>query len=367
MEAMKKHIFLLLVGLFFVLSACGDNTNKIKEASQVQEIHLEKKDLLVERNVSNIRPFWCAGNEILTYYVNDPKGKNSGVVRYDITTGSKTHVTDYTAWPLACTPDGRWLIYMDKANLYSDDGPNGSTVLDLWRYEFATEKREKIAVSTENAPDWTIFSPDGTKLFLSKELIKKIEMPEPRWEKIRTKGESGYPLWFKDSSTVVSKTYIQGERADKFNIKTFKGKEKTFVVDPDLGVFVPKAIDNLNRIYIRASNNRGENARLLRCEVDIKSESISCKTVLRLSDDRYYYFLDFLRDGKTYAFAMRDGHCIKITEIGSDKAECITANTHYSLSGYTGLSPNKKRLAFMASRKKKNGGLFNDLYISNLK
>ncbi len=217
---MKKYFLLLLVGLSFVLISCGGNANKTKEASQVQEIHLEKKDILVERNVSNIRPFWCGGNDILIYYVNDPKGINTGVIRYDITTGSKTHVTDYTAWPLACTPDGRWLIYMDKANLYSDDGPKGGQVLDLWRYEFTTKRREKIAVAMDGVLDTTLLSPDGTKLFLNKELIKKIDMPEPRWEKIRTTEESGYPLWFKDSSAVVSKTYIQGEMMDKFNIKT---------------------------------------------------------------------------------------------------------------------------------------------------
>jgi len=270
---------------------------------------------------------------------------NAGVIRYDITTGSKTQVTDYTAWALACTPDGRWLIYMDKANLYSDDGPDGGQILDLWRYEFATKRREKIAVARDGALDTTLLSPDGTKLFLSKELIKKIDMPEPKWKKIRTKEESGSPLWFKDSSAVVSQTFIEGERADKFNIKTLKDKQKTTIIRPDFDTFTPKAIDHLNRIYIRTIDNMGKNARLLRCEVDIKEEHISCETVLRLSDDRYYYFLDFLNDGKTYAFARRDGHCIKITEIGSDKAECITANTHYSLSWSAGLSPDRRRLA----------------------
>ncbi len=377
-------VFLACVAFSFSIYDCkaGDpglpgNLTKIKA----------EKEILVAKDVGGGKPFsiirWC-GNEALLIY-----GGEFGTEWVDFS-GNKVIVsTKGTDFPVDCTPDGKWVIYKDRESswLYKDKqgrlpenildegiGWHG-LVIDLYRYEIATGRRQKFAVVRDDSG--SLVSPDGSKVLLGNKHDSTIDMPEPKWDKVWLKNEWTYnrTFWFADSSGVVTAIWGNGSGlgVEIFGedgwAKEYDFEQLGFGTKPRLSVYL-KAVDKENRLYfitgesIRVSKRMSRKKyRFLRCKIN--DRDISCEEFGILSEDEKGIepnLLNLLPDGNIIFIRGKDS-CIHRLKPGETDAECI-ADVRYEDDTYKrirlrAVSPDGKWIAFTRGKEPpKPGGRF---------
>jgi len=346
---------------------------------------------------------WC-GNDALIYAYDESDYERyfkTEIYWYDIHTGRKVMVGkegddydnmfpveatnkqqteedgketgDYFIFPMACTPDGKWFVYLDKGSLRWDESKVKS-LLDVWRYEVSTGRHEKIAIARDIAGfDNGILSPDGKKLFLGEKPMEEVEMPEPKWEIVWSELEdlSG-AVWFRDSSAVITSYWGRRDRNDDMVVEVVSPERKTVVFNPDeLRNFNLFYSDKEGRIYVYFWDKSGKR-HIVRCSVYPEEKATSCEDLF-VEGDRKVNDLEVFADGEAVAFTEDDGRCIKAVRTGEERAYCITppidtlGNYRISPGESIRISHDDRWLAFDLVRQNETGeGIGVDLYIIKL-
>jgi hypothetical protein len=323
-------------------------------------------EILVQRDVTNERPLWCAKRGMLVYSKED-----KGVFYYDIKTDRNVNVADRGNVPLACTPDGEWLVYIDKDSLRYDEGSIEREVIDVWRYEFKTKRRQRFAVADYAEVSLIadgVLAPTETRVFLGKQPEERVKMPAPEWDIIRAQKKGGLTVWFHDS-TAVLRVY-SGEGKDRLLIEVLSPERETIFLEQRAKYILHIVTDRQNRIYMQVSNEEFEPDlinEVIRCTVDLrgeKREGLSCTPVL---EDYSVKSFDVLSSGAGFAFMeWRVDGCVRVARTEDVETPCITKASFHP--GYhLNISPDDKWLAFMTLREKEDNMFANDLYLVKLK
>ena len=323
---------------------------------------------------------WCGPDALIYIYstTHPERYVESEVYWYDIKTGRKVLVgketEDIYIAPMACTPDGKWLVYLNKGS-HRWDKSKTSVVLDVWRYEVATGRHERIAVAHDIIGfDKGILSPDGKTLFLGEKPPEGIEMPTPKWEVVWSETGHRGALWLRDSSAVM--TTYRGYREpsgsyDNIVIEVLSPERSTVTFDPEeLGDFSFLFLDSRERIYLRSWDN-SEKKHIVRCNLNPEKKALSCED-LYVYEDREVAGFEIFSDGNAIALAESYGDCIKTSKVG-EESSCVTPPIHtlgdYSISPLTDIkvSPDDGWLAFGLVRRDDAGVQIEDnLFIVEL-
>lgn len=313
------------------------------------------EEILIAQKLENEKLIWC-GNKVLVYEVEE-----TGVFWHNIETGEKEYIADKYASSIGCTPDGEWLIYMDKDS-FRKDGKEGHNIVDLWRYEFRTKRKQRFAVADDQVSSFheNSISRDG-KIYLPRQPKTRIKMPEPKWEVVWSEfRQLGNPVWLTDSKTVLSESHVKQDIKLDFFLETISPKRKTAVISPQLIAPQLLMIDALNRVYIEVWSSRRSGAKnsILKCMVDTKEEKISCAPFL--AREKNISGFELFPDMKSAAFAESGGVCVLRTRFKGE-TECIT-KTYPEVSGNFNISPDGKWLAFTIYTELRD----EDLYLKRL-
>lgn len=273
---------------------------------------------------------------------------------------------------MACTPDGEWLVYVDENSLRHDEMAEKRDVIDAWRYEFKTKRRQRFAIayydemiSIGNA----ILAPIGVRVFLGRQpktRVKKTLAPE--WDIVWTQMQAGLTAWFHDSTAVVR--ILSNEGKDRVLIESLSPERETIVLEQRAKYILHVLTDSQNRIYMEVSNEEFEPDlinEVIRCTLDLKEEKLSCTPVL---NDFSIKGFDASSDGEAFVLMeWRVNGCVKYIQPSvqtAEKASCITGASYHP--GYhLDISPDDSWVAFVAIRKTERDVFANDLYLTKLK
>ncbi|NIX02002.1 MAG: hypothetical protein GWN13_27935, partial [Phycisphaerae bacterium] len=131
----KIFIRMLLCGVISslaVLSGCAT----VKQVSVTTPIKIKgKKEILVAEDIGRgsgvSRVFWC-GNDALVAYSD-----KTGMELIEVQGGKRIEVSrNGQDYPFNCSPDGRWVLYMDRASTRLDKGEAMPLVYDGKPFEF---------------------------------------------------------------------------------------------------------------------------------------------------------------------------------------------------------------------------------------
>lgn len=240
---------------------------------------------------------------------------------------------------LNCTPDGKWVIYVDRKSGRADKGYKSSDdldwdVVDLYRYEVVSGKRQRFAVVRDLQP-FDAVSPDGTKIFLGSKHNSTIEMPEPKWDAVWFKNDDWVQSgakWFLDSTGVMTQHDNRGIGIEFFGKA---GWAKMFEVQ--FGERSRIAVDKYNRLYFRGVGD------IYRC--NIKNRDLSCE---KIGQGKSFYGVSL--DGDIVLMEGKD--CISYFDLRQSESEgrCIAKKGWYPLIRIEGISPDGKWLAFVRKK-----------------
>jgi hypothetical protein len=373
---MNKHFpFLLLLVVLFPLNGCaGLKQGPVDTALKIKR----KEEILVARDIgkgsSTYHPKWCGNNALLF------KGENIGVELIDFMTKKRLQIsTGEDEWPLNCSPDGRWVVYMkntfrpapqkDNADEIQSqkESPGTERVAELFLYEVRTGIRYKFAESEDIGSFLLdVVSPDGSKVFLGARHNYDSEVPGASWEAVWFSNDEwsagSNTLWFPDSSGMVTFTnHPFGIGVEFFGNE---GWAKVFKLGPEYGeVFSTLNVDTENRIYFVTENDlipRPDiNSILYRCI--IKDKELSCEKIFESEEYGPY---EILPGGDIIFEAIYD-KCIRRITPGQSRAECVIdkrygSRTYHDIS-FLGISTDKRWLAF-----KRSNGFQSDLFAIEL-
>lgn len=320
---------------------------------------ITKNERLVARDIgfgsSNIR--WCGNDRLLVYgdqglRLLDLKGQWTVV---------STKTTDY---PLNCTRDGKWVIYIDRKSWRIDRGrvapPEDEIegevmwqgfVEDLYRYEVSTGKVEKFATRRDRPDFADVVSPDGAKAFIGGRHNTPFKMPEPKWEMRWLKNEWVFisPHWLDDSSGMV--TAIRKENTDSdIGIEIFgeKGWTKVFKWDSDArGKIHQLTVAEKNRIYFLTTIKDAWEKPLRkkrdfhRCE--IKEKELTCEIIFEdVAEHNIISY--FVTRGGDVVYQEELVKCVRRFSPYQTEGRCIVSGP--DLTRFHGISPDGRRLAF---------------------
>lgn len=365
-------ILVCIALVFFTASKTHAIEKKIENYEQIE--------LIIARDVTLDRQVWC-GNKILLVAL-----KNGKTMEID-TLNNKSRVISHphNVTLEACTSDNEWMIYSNRQSVRWDKGSYERGVVDFWRYNLKTGKRQKFAIA-EDGSDIEI-SPDGKKfLFDSSQPKTYIRQPEPKWELIWPSGKWGpkgtlggivEAHWLSDSSKILILARDKKDKKYKFFVEE-TGKNKISQLSTNLeNMYINGLrIDRANRIYILASPvssfSRLPKASdlkysLFRCS--IKGETLDCEEILKR--DKSIESFDITPDGKKIVFKeeieapWRKNTCIWLFEEGASEVKCITPNA--TDNSVFSISPDGRWVAYTRSRVIKQTRIgdivTNDLYL----
>lgn len=357
---------IIIILLLLSLSACAGVERKTEDTALVKI--KAGREILVARNINNILPVWCGeGSSMIYEYYEE------GLFFYDLDTGKKLKLGGAEASPVACTPDGEWIIYADSRDFHwaDDDDHNQGTVEELWRYNIATGKKETFITIDGSRNNFGIekLESGGYRLYPGEKPLKQIEMPEPRWEVAWSlKKKIGGELWFSDFSAIIGNYTISighGSKGwrDALEIEVFKPKRKliTLPQSSDVNLVV---MDRMNRLYIQRRDSKGYGAIIERCVIDLEGETLSCVPVLGVSrlvdgiesmcprcleiplkENRSIDGFDVLSDNETILYTRSWDTCVHIKRAGGDERECFTTMDHETAS-LLSISPDERWAVF---------------------
>jgi hypothetical protein len=227
-------------------------------------------------------------------------------------------------------------------------------VLDLYRYEIATGRKEKVAIVRGDAGH-NMLSPDGEKVFLGARHSFASEVAAVEWKVLWltdkwnewSKWSIGKPVWFPDSSGVV----LHRDYPNSICIEFFgrEGWAKCFELGSEYEKIIPYIfVDRNGRIYFSVNDDNfpqvGSRYFLYRC--DIKDRALSCERILDLG---YYIEPNFLHNGGM-VFKDQGNGCIRRLPLGQYDSGCIldsrSGEVVYNYISPAWISPDGRRLAF---------------------
>jgi len=374
----NKFFFGIFLSCMFFSLAALNGCASLNQAQHTPIKIQDKKEILIASDIgrgSDVYPvFWCGNNAIVVY------NEDMGIGLIKIPSGERVNVSPNALdYPFNCSPDGKWVVYMDRASTRLDKADRVMTaedygfdpeldvwpvwegyVADLYRFDVATGKKERFAVVRSDLPSWEVASPDGLKAFLGSRHNSSMEMPEPKWEALWFTREDWdwsqtSAVWFKDSSGVISDGHTPTNR---LFVEYFGegGWAERFVLGPEFegNISEPK-VDEKNKIYF-LTQEKGFGAiserggwLLHRCA--LKDKDISCEIVLERPHSIYSY--DILPDGDII-FTESDDNCIRRISPKHTDAECVAGGRRPGEIYLIGISPDGRRLAYET---------FNDLYV----
>lgn len=365
---MKNNFYkLMLVAILLALTACA-GVEQRPEVSSWSKIKAGK-EILLARNINNALPIWCGeGNAMIYEYYE------GGLFFHDLDTGKKLKLGGPEASPVACTPDGEWIIYADSRNFQwaDDDDHNQGVVEGLWRYNIATGRKETFIIvgSSENNFGVQKLDTGGYRLYPGEKPLKQIEMPEPKWEVAWSLDKKiGGKLWFNDHSAVIGNYNIgiyQGRKEwrEVLEIEVFKPEKELLTLYPRSMRFYPIVMDRMNRLYIQRRDSKGYGTIMERCVIDLKAKTLSCVPVLGVSrlvdgiesmcprcleiplkENRSIDGFDVLSDNETMLYTRSWDTCVHIKRAGVQERECFTTMDHETAS-LLSISPDERWAVF---------------------
>ncbi len=356
---MKSFFFLLAVSFVaFSLLGCAE-VNELTKKPKNKETG---EEILLGRNILNEKPLWCGKNNTLVYHTE------VGLFTYDVKSGEKVKVGNGYQKPIACTPDGKWLIYMNKSSGRYDKLDNSRSNSDLWRYEFKTGRNEKFLIVDESytlSARGAIFSPKGSKLYFADKPSTTLEMPEPKWEVVWLERESAGRVWFKKPLALI------GDGVGRYQdgalvIDVISPYKKQFVMDAGFYGAYTLMIDAQERIYMRtADDNFGRGWQIVRCSVDVDKVAISCESIFKdiMAEGHPSFGFEITKDGDFAVIAKQDDNCVRLRRIGESGGRCITRDDR-TVGTNVSISPDEKWLVFDRSRHNDEKLYRSDLYIT---
>jgi hypothetical protein len=371
---MNKKIFLLVLLIMPVsVSGCAGLGQPLDEAGTRIK---GGKETLIARGVSNDLPFWCGPGAKIVYEVED-----EGFYIHDLATGRRVKAGDENAAPVACTHDGKWVVYRDRNSFRTNDNypDHRCPVIDLWRYELSTGERQRVAVVCESEVSTfsqAVISPTGHRLFLGKDPGVSVEMPEPVWEVAWSNERKSTGMVLLSRSSALLGTYaMRGPKRDGYasfidvmEVEIFEPERKIVRLYPQSRHFVPRLSDKEDRVYIRIQGEEVEGRVIERCGLDLEKEAISCVPVLELpSRNKRPASLclgcpalpvspggiegfDIFSDEETMVYTVYGDRCVRVKKIGEEEAGCLTSSD-YRIGYFVTISPNERWLAFTVHRK----------------
>lgn len=317
-------------------------------------------EILVARNITADRPFWCGRNGKLIFSKDD-----SGLFYYDVKTGKSVNIAEIWNAPSACTPDGEWLVYADKNTVRYDKGTVERGAVDVWRYRFKTGESQKFTITDDRDG---VFAPKGLKLYLGRRPTERMEMPKQKWDILWSEGRGVGTLWLGDGSAVIGE-YRDLDRSidlrrDVLEVEVFEPKRKIFSIYPEFPDFYLLLVDKQNRVYMEKRDGDKGIKSIVRCSIDIDKEALSCETILE--NVPMHTGFDVFSDGETMVFSQWLAQCVSSMKVGEKEPICITAHER-SVGTFVVISSDERWLAFERARHVGNKNYHSDLYIVELK
>jgi len=367
-----KNIILALMVVCLLIAVRGyadDKTGvKIDKNKAAKEVLVAS---FIDNENFDDTPSWCGNDRFM--FRGDLISLN----------GKKVHVIRKNEEFYGCTPDGKWVLYVDKTSereyrdiwgtvpdeIVDDPYTWRTTVLDYYRYEVVTGARQKFAVA-ETLSSF-IFSPNGKKLLIDRDrsLDIPIDVPKPEWEKVWLTNEWGLDgtYWFSDSLGIV--TYgprfgIGIELFGKGGWRRAYGYEQLGIPPALDGYLDLLGVDKNNRIYFlikseiyslidKMSYHTGiMRYYVFRCNV--KEKAISCEAQGAF-EGKDIASPKLLPSGEIIFYKYL-GHnsCIWRLRLGENKARCMINKRYgsdtYDKVGLDDISPDGKRILFSRAK-----------------
>ncbi len=199
--------------------------------------------------------------------------------------GEKIKIGDSGDAPLVCTNDEKWLIYYDKGSYRFDKKIAGLELVDLWRLELNSKRREKFATADFNdilILGKNILAPIGTKFFIGNRLGNPIQTEKPKWEIVGSSGNwrDSNTVWLKDGSALISSTWDADLKSDVLLVEQFTPEQKIFRIDLDIDNFLITNAYKGNRLKLKVWDDDSVTAKgTIDCTLDIEHEKATCETI----------------------------------------------------------------------------------------
>lgn len=290
-----------------------------------------------------VTPVWCGSNVVAM------TGARTGLRWIDLSTRKAT-VINRTGVPIACSPDGRWLVYKEPKSSRLDNEPGspewdpaigGIGVYDFWRYSLENGRRERFAVAAGGG-QW---SPDETQfLFYGGKPRTTVTSKSPAWNLVysRRQWPSGAGLeaaWLSDSRHVLVLAAHQFYVESVYSGDPIRRLYST--IEPGMGL----RVDRLNRIYFLSSvKGPADRRELQRCRVE--GETIVCEALVGTAQSITAF--DLTSNGEVVVFHERGTDCLWLLKSSANGARCAVTGTE--LSAFS-ISPDGGRLAFARERR----------------
>ena len=204
--------------------------------------------------------------------------------------GEKIKIGDSGDVPLVCTNDGKWLIYFVKGSSRFDKEMGHREIVDLWRLELNSKRREKIAVADFDDLFMlgnNILSPIGAKLFLGSKIKEAIQTEEPKWEIVGSKTDwrDSSAVWLKDGSAIISSTWNADLNKDVLMVEQFTPKLKRSLIDLNIDNFLISSIDKQNKLTLKVwADDSVKATGTVECTLDIKGKKSACGKIKENTD-----------------------------------------------------------------------------------
>jgi len=302
-------------------------------------------EVLVAEDVTPLAaPVWCGPHIVVV------SGGRTGLRWIDLST-RKTTVINRTGGEIACSPDGRWIVYVEpKSSRMVDIDPHSPrwdpavgtmAVRDFWRYGLEDGRRERFAVAAGGG-QW---SPDGTRLlFYSVKPRTTVTNTLPLWSLVYSRqqwppGAGFEAAWLEDSRHIL---ILSGRQ---FYAESVDPGEPIRRLQATMAAGLGLRVDRLNRVYLLSGEQRPAGRReLLRCRIE--DETIVCEPLVSRAGSIVAF--DVTSDGDTIVFSERGSDCLSLWRRSTNDARCVVYGTEKS--GFK-ISPDGSRLAFGRERR----------------
>lgn len=291
------------------------------------------REIVVAPDARKVGARWCGSRALVL------EARERGIEWMSVPDGRRVEVSGNPGdYPLNCSSDGRWVLYADERSRRAGvrvfpvppdvEIPEWEgDVVDLYRYEVATGRRDRIGVVRAPAHYVDAMAPSAWRVFFgARHGEKTAEMGEPKWEGLwLTKDWSLlFVRWLPDSSGVV------GIFRGQVGVEVFgrRGWRKLF--NPPLGYVVGIDVDAAGRIYLAVSSG-GPGAKLSLHRCGIEQKRLRCERILKQYEDLGSYTV--LPAGDVLLTEDRKSPCVRRVRPGGVAGTCIVDRGEYEVVG----------------------------------
>lgn len=358
-----RYVGYLLIALIALLQAeCSANSQESSNTATIEP-------RLVYQSAVSTTFSWCGNGALVLTWTNE-KNPNS-IDWLDIATAKLKTVSKEQAKIFHnCSPDGKWLVYQDRKTNRADKKwhPTCSDctewdgyVTDLWRYEVATDVRQKFAVIRSGSPVLSM-APVGYQVLIGGRHSVSMPMPEPKWEQLwfgdspQFDNQFSEFAWFPDGTGIAMP--VHGLMGSKELLIQFFGKDgwiKSFKTDFEEIYQLKIAQGNMLYFVGKARVHQGQKRRgmeLYRCNLQGQT-NFACSQVKEIGESIYASSYDVSRNGDVFYYSKAQG-CIARLKVGENQTSCITSQLGLPEGGVSlGVSPNGEKLGYSFTRHEK--------------